>query len=84
MLNMEAALGAPGRRWLRWLVILVTLVVVAAAALWVAQPLGARTASLVTGKATTGTIVAWLDVSGAIASRQVEELNFGAGGTVGT
>ena len=47
MLNMEAALGAPGRRWLRWLVILVILVVVAAAALWVAQPLGARTASLV-------------------------------------
>jgi len=71
------------RRWRRWLAALVAILVVAAIAVWVLNPFGSAAATtLVTGEASTGTIVASVTLSGSVASSSVNELNFGASGTV--
>jgi multidrug efflux pump subunit AcrA (membrane-fusion protein) len=70
------------RRWLRWLILVVVLAALAAAAVWFVNPFKAAAASLVTAKATTGTVVSSVSVSGSVASSTVDELSFGAAGTV--
>ncbi|HEX5465403.1 MAG TPA: biotin/lipoyl-binding protein, partial [Candidatus Limnocylindrales bacterium] len=74
----------PRRRWLRWLALLVVLVIVVAAGLWVAHPFGTQAAAPITAVASNGTVVSSVDVSGAIEAGTVEELSFGASGTVKT
>jgi multidrug efflux pump subunit AcrA (membrane-fusion protein) len=60
----------------------VALVVIAGVAVWIANPFGTAPASLVTAKATVGTVVSSVSVSGSIASSTVSELSFSASGTV--
>lgn len=77
------ALQPPGRRWRRWAAALVVVALLAAAALWALNPFGkAAAATLVTGRASVGTIVSSVSVSGSVASSSVSELNFGTSGTV--
>ena len=86
----ELELGGPAvgeqpvrrRRWMRWLVIPIVLIAIVGALFWVANPFGATVAKLVTAKATTGTIVSSVSVSGSVASSTVDELNFETSGTV--
>ena len=75
---------ARGRRWMRWLILPVTVVLVALAALWVANPFGTTATTLVTAKATTGTVVSSVSLSGSVASSSVNELSFSTSGTVKT
>ena len=76
---------APRQRgWWRWLAILVVVAVVVAVGLWAADPFGAKAAAPVTATASTGTIVSSVDVSGSITAASVDELSFGASGTVQT
>lgn len=71
------------RRWRRWVAILVLVVLLAAAGLWVLNPFGkTAAASFVTGKATTGTIVASVSLSGSVASSSINELSFATSGTI--
>jgi len=77
------ALQPPRRRWGRWVALLVAAVVVAGAAVWILNPFGkVAAASLVTGKASTGTIVSSVSLSGSVASSAVNELSFTTSGTV--
>ena len=81
----EGAIAEPsrGRRWRRWLAILIVVAALIAAAIWFLNPFGTTAAStFVTGKATTGTIVASVNISGSVASSSINELNFGSAGTV--
>ena len=72
-----------GRRWRRWLVLLAVVVALAAAVVWAMNPFGkAAAAALVTAKATSGTIVASVSVSGSVASSSISELSFGTAGTI--
>lgn len=78
-----ASFQPPGRRWRRWAAVLIVVVTIAAAALWVLNPFGkVAAASLVTGKASTGTIVSSVSISGSVASSSVDELSFATSGTV--
>ncbi len=70
-----------GRR-LRWLIVPVVVLLIAAAAVWIANPFGTTAESLVTAKATTGTIVSSVSISGSVASSSINELTFGTSGTV--
>lgn len=70
------------RRWLRWLIVPVVALVIAIAAIWVANPFGTTATALVTAKATTGTVVSSVSISGSVASSAVDELTFGSSGTV--
>ena len=80
----DADLGDPPRRrrWLRWLLVPIVLVALIAAGLWYTKPFGAEAASLVTGTATSGTIVSSVSVSGTIAASTIKELSFTTSGTV--
>jgi multidrug efflux pump subunit AcrA (membrane-fusion protein) len=79
----SVVLQPPRRRWRRWLVIIGVIAVVAAAAVWALNPFGkAAAVSLVTARASTGTIVASVSLSGSVASSSISELNFGTAGTV--
>ena len=71
-----------GRHWRRWLAALVAVIAVAAGAFWVVNPFATHSTSLVTATATTGTIIASVNLSGAVASSSVKELSFAAAGTV--
>ena len=76
-------LEPPRRRWRRWLILLVVIGAIAAGAVWIINPFGkAAAASLVTAKASTGTIVSSVSISGSVSSSSVNELNFGTAGTV--
>ena len=80
-----SALDAPQgrrRRWLRWLAVAVVILIVAAAALWFANPFASAQTSLVTARSTTGTIVSSVSISGSVASSQVSDLSFASAGTV--
>ena len=70
------------RRWRRWLIVPVALLVIAVAAVWVLNPFGTTATPLVTATATTGTVVTSVSISGSVASSTVDELSFGASGTV--
>jgi multidrug efflux pump subunit AcrA (membrane-fusion protein) len=71
------------RHWRRWLALAVALATVVGGVVWFVNPFGATaTATRVTAAATTGTIVASVSISGSVASSSVNELNFGATGTV--
>ena len=73
----------PRRRWRwRWLVVPVVVVAIAGGVLWIVKPLGTSATSLVTGTATTGTIVSSVNLSGSVAASTVDELSFGSSGTV--
>jgi multidrug efflux pump subunit AcrA (membrane-fusion protein) len=82
--DQDATLLEPHRRrWRRWLVLLAFVLALAALAAWALNPFGkAAAASLVTARATSGTIVASVSVSGSVASSSIHELNFGTPGTV--
>lgn len=78
-----AALQPRGRRWRRWIALALVVAVVAATAVWALNPFGkAAAASLVTARATSGTIVSSVSVSGSVASSSISELSFGTSGTV--
>jgi macrolide-specific efflux system membrane fusion protein len=85
-LDFDQSAGGPEprrrRRWLRWLVPPMVVVVAIAAALWGLNPFATTAVSLVTAKATTGTIVSSVSISGSVASTTIKELNFGTSGTV--
>jgi multidrug efflux pump subunit AcrA (membrane-fusion protein) len=83
-LDRPVLAGQPARRrrWLRWLAVPVIAILVVGAVLWFANPFGTAAVSLVTAKATTGTIVSSVTISGSVASSTVDELSFGAAGTV--
>jgi multidrug efflux pump subunit AcrA (membrane-fusion protein) len=70
------------RRRLRWVAIPVVALLIAAAALWVANPFGTAATSLVTAQSTTGTVVSSVSISGSVASATIDELSFGTSGTV--
>jgi multidrug efflux pump subunit AcrA (membrane-fusion protein) len=70
------------RRWLRWLILAVVLAALAVAAVWIVNPFKAAAANLVTAKATVGTVVSSVSISGSVASSTVDELNFNSAGTV--
>lgn len=80
------ALDARGsrRRWLRWVAIPVAVLFIAAAIVWFVNPFGSAATTLVTARATTGTIVSSVSISGSVASSTVTDLNFAASGTVNT
>ena len=85
-LDFDRQLGVSpaGRRlrWLRFLILPVLALLVIGVALWILKPFAATTAAPVTAKATTGTIVSSVDLSGSVASSSIKELNFGSAGTV--
>src|SRR5207247_2508856 len=70
------------RRWLRWIALPVVALLVVAALLWALNPFGSTATSLVTARATTGTVVSSVSISGSVASSSVNELSFGGSGTV--
>jgi multidrug efflux pump subunit AcrA (membrane-fusion protein) len=72
----------PRFRRIRWLAIPVIVVIIAGAAIWIANPFGTTPVSLVTATATTGTVVSSVSISGSVASSTIKELNFAAAGTV--
>ena len=77
------ALQPARRRWRRWVALIAIVALVAVAAVWALNPFGkAAAASLVTARATTGTIVSSVSVSGSVASSTVNELSFASSGTV--
>ena len=80
----HAAVGGQPRRrrWLRLLAIPIVGLIIAAAVVAVANPFATTAASLVTARATTGTIVSGVSISGSVASSDVSELTFGSAGTV--
>lgn len=84
MWNVEEIEPPRRRGWLRWVIVAVVIVVIVAVGFWVVNPLATQAAAPVTATATTGTIVSAVDVSGAIAAGSVDELSFGASGTVQT
>ena len=79
---MVDAPPARRRRWLRWLAVPLVLALVVGAVVWFANPFGTTAANLVTARATTGTIVSSVTISGSVASSMVDELNFSSAGTV--
>ena len=80
----DGAVGEPPRhrrsRW--WLLLPVLLLAIVGAGVWIVNPFGTAAAALVTGQATSGTIVASVSISGSVASSSINELNFGTSGTV--
>ncbi|HLX34069.1 MAG TPA: biotin/lipoyl-binding protein [Candidatus Limnocylindrales bacterium] len=80
----EAEIAVPRSRLrrFRWLLVLLVLLAIAAAIVWFVNPFSSPTVRLVTGTATTGTIVSSVSISGTVASSTVKELSFGTTGTV--
>jgi HlyD family secretion protein len=70
------------RRWLRWLALPVIALLVGGAVLLAVNPFGSTATSLVTAKATTGTVVSSVSITGSVASSSINELSFGTSGTV--
>jgi macrolide-specific efflux system membrane fusion protein len=71
-----------GRRWLRWAIVLVVVMALGVGAVWIINPFAATAATLVTAKATIGTVVSSVGISGSVASSTIDELSFGAAGAV--
>jgi multidrug efflux pump subunit AcrA (membrane-fusion protein) len=84
MWNVEEIEPPHRRGWLRWVIVALVILVIVAVGVWVVNPMGTQAAAPVTATASTGTIVSAVDVSGAIAAGSVDELSFGASGTVQT
>ena len=77
------AFQPPRRRWRRWVALVVLVLVGAIAVAWFLNPFGkTAAASLVTARATTGTIVSSVSLSGSVASSSINELSFATSGTV--
>ena len=75
--------GRRGHRRLRLgLVVAVVVAVVIGAGTWFANPFASKASTLVTAQATTGTIISSVNITGSVASSTVDELDFGAAGTV--
>lgn len=66
----------------RWLILVVVLVLVAAGVVFVARPFASAAQAVRTATVTRGTIVSAVDLSGTLQSPTVDELSFGAAGTV--
>jgi HlyD family secretion protein len=72
-----------GRPWRRLIGLAIALIAIGAAVIWFMKPFGTTAATqLVTGQATTGTIVSSVSLSGTVASSSINELSFTAAGTV--